>query len=198
MRFTLVAVFLNCALAAVAQGAGTDKLTIHADRPGPKVSPTLYGLFFEEINMAGDGGLYAELVRNRSFEDSDKPEHWTLIADGGSKGNMAIATARPMSGTNVRSLKLTVNSAGGGRAGVANNGYFGIGLKKNARYELSLAARAADGFSGPLTITLESSDGSRVYANTEINGLTDSWKVFEPTLTAADSDPKARLVIAST
>ena len=55
------------------------KLTVHVDRPGPKISPTLYGIFFEEINLAGDGGLYAELVRNRSFEDADKPDHWSLV-----------------------------------------------------------------------------------------------------------------------
>ncbi len=56
------------------------KLTVHVDRPGPRISPTLYGIFFEEINLAGDGGLYAELLRNRSFEDADKPDHWSLSA----------------------------------------------------------------------------------------------------------------------
>jgi hypothetical protein len=47
------------------------ELTVHMDQPGATVSPTLYGLFFEDINRAGDGGLYAELVQNRSFEDNE-------------------------------------------------------------------------------------------------------------------------------
>ena len=52
----------------------------------------LYGIFFEEINLAGDGGLYAELVRNRSFEDADTPDHWSLVKSGSATGQMAIDT----------------------------------------------------------------------------------------------------------
>lgn len=63
--------------------AASASLSVRADRPGAKISPMLYGIFFEEINCAGDGGLYAELVRNRSFEDADKPEHWSLETSGG-------------------------------------------------------------------------------------------------------------------
>ena len=62
---------------------GSAALTVHADREGPKVSPLLYGIFFEDINCSADGGIYAELVRNRSFEDSDKPEHWSVASSGG-------------------------------------------------------------------------------------------------------------------
>jgi alpha-L-arabinofuranosidase len=178
--------------------AQSGELTIHADKPGVKVSGTLYGIFFEEINMAGDGGLYAELIRNRSFQDSDKPDHWTFVADSNAEGSVTIDTTRPMSKTKPQSLKLSVQSIGGGRVGVANSGYFGIGLKSGARYELSLAACAAGDFKGPLTVTLENRDGSRVYARTEISNLANAWKTSKQTLTSADSDPNARLVIAAT
>src|SRR5664279_6511535 len=70
------------------EGAAT--ITVEVDRPGIKVCPTLYGIFFEEVNHAGDGGLYAEMIRNRSFEDTDKPDQWTLVSSGSSKGEMAI------------------------------------------------------------------------------------------------------------
>jgi alpha-L-arabinofuranosidase len=178
--------------------AQTARLTVQADKPGPKISPTLYGIFFEEVSLAGDGGLYAELVRNRSFEDSNQPEYWSLVLGGTAKGQMAIDTQHPMSEKNRSSLKWTIAPGGEGRVGVANDGYFGIALQKDAVYTLSLAARAGDGFAGPLTVTLENSELRRTYATAKIDGLTDQWKTFQVALTAADNDPKARLVISAT
>jgi alpha-L-arabinofuranosidase len=174
------------------------RLTVQADKPGPRVSPTLYGIFFEEINLAGDGGLYAELVRNRSFEDSNQPDHWSLLLGGTRKGRIAVDTEHPMSEKNSRSLKLTIGSEGDGRVGVVNDGYYGVAVQKDAVYELSLAARSGDGFAGPLTVTLENADCRRVYAEAQIDGLTDQWKTFKLALTAGQSDPKARLAIATT
>ena len=184
---------------ALAQSA---KVVVQADKPGPRISPTLYGVFFEEINMAGDGGLYAELVRNRSFEDSDKPDHWSLVLGGSAKGEIAIDAQQPRSKNNTRALKMTVQPGGEGRVGVANHGYYGIRVEKDAVYELSLAARADNGlgagFGGVLIVTLESSDGKRVYAEAKIDGVTAQWKTYKLSLTASDADPKARIVIAAT
>jgi alpha-L-arabinofuranosidase len=177
--------------------AQTARLVVHADHPGPTVSPTLYGIFFEEINCAGDGGLYAELIRNRSFEDSDKPEHWTFVADETAKGAISIDDTLPATPKNPHSLRLSVVNGGEGRVGVANNGYWGIAVGKNAGYDLTLSARTSDGFSGPLTVTLESGDGKAVYAQTEINGLTKDWNVFKAALVSAGANPKARLVIST-
>src|SRR5689334_13125262 len=96
------------AVAAVAAGAAVQAgqpppaqsaaatLTVHADRRGIRVSPLLYGLFFEEINHAGDGGLYAELVRNRAFEDADTPQSWTLVLEGGAQGAVALDAEHPL------------------------------------------------------------------------------------------------------
>ena len=77
-----------------------------------------------------------------------------------------------MSAKNPRSLKLTIASGGKGRVGVANDGYWGIAVQKDAAYDLSLYARAAT-VSGPLTVTLENADGKTVYAQAEIDGLSD-------------------------
>src|SRR6266849_1915015 len=72
-------------------------LTVHGDRPGTQVSPSLYGVFFEEINHAGEGGLYAELVRNRDFEETDskdgQPAGWSIRTDGEAKGSITLDTA---------------------------------------------------------------------------------------------------------
>lgn len=197
----LKAIVLAAAMASAGQGGAaaetsSARLVIRADRPGPKVSPTLYGIFFEEINCAGDGGLYAEMVRNRSFEDSTRPEHWSLVADGNAKGDMAIDTREPMSQKNPRSLRLTISDGGSGRVGVANDGYWGMSVKQGESYELSLNARAGAGFSGPLAVSLESREGE-VYARQEFTGLSAEWKPFKASLRSQATEAFARLVISA-
>jgi alpha-L-arabinofuranosidase len=179
-----------------AAGTSSASLVIQADRPGPRISPTLYGIFFEEINCAGDGGLYAEMVRNRSFEDSDRPEHWSLVTDGTAKGEMAVDTQQPMSRKNPRSLKLTITEGGTGRVGAANDGYWGMSLKQGETYELTLNARAGAGFSGPLVVSLESRQG-KVYARQQFTGLSAEWKPFNASLIPEATDASARLVVGA-
>jgi alpha-L-arabinofuranosidase len=174
-------------------GAATATITVQADAPGPNISPTLYGLFFEEINCAGDGGLYAELVRNRSLEDTDKgPQHWTALSPSSALG---LDAGWPEGEFNRRSLKIALK-AGEGRLGVANGGWWGIAVRDGESYDLSLHARAGDGLSGPLVATLESADG-KVHAEAKIDGVGAEWKRFSASLKAKGTDPKARLAIAA-
>jgi len=78
------------------QGVQGPVLQIDAGRPGARVSPMLYGLMTEEINFCYDGGLYAELVRNRSFkEDAKAPAHWRLVEEGGGSGTMSLDPSQP-------------------------------------------------------------------------------------------------------
>ncbi|HWI57039.1 MAG TPA: alpha-L-arabinofuranosidase C-terminal domain-containing protein, partial [Bacillota bacterium] len=172
-------------------------LTVDADKPGHAISPMLYGIFFEDINCSADGGLYAELVRNRNFEDAEKPDQWSVLSSGLASVEMSVDTSRPASAKNPRSLKVSIAKTGAGRVGIANNGFWGMSLKKDETYELSLLARGGDGFTGPLLASLESSDGV-VYAQTKIAALTPEWKSYQFALTAKDTDPKARLVISTT
>ena len=183
-------------MAAETTAAETTTLTVRVDRPGVKVSPALYGIFFEEINCAGDGGLYAELVRNRSFEDSDKPDAWSLVKSGECDGEMALDTEKPVSETNRRSLKLSISKGGSGRVGVANGGWWGIAVRKDEVYDLSLHTRASGGFTGPLSATIESAAG-RVYAEGRIDGIGSDWKKFTLALKSFMTDPAARLVIGA-
>src|SRR5713101_6014338 len=89
-------------------------LAVHVDRPGPPVSPSLYGVFFEEINHAGEGGLYAEMVRNRDFEETGptdgQPAGWSIRTDGEAKGSITLDTARPLNDAHPRSLRLDVTT----------------------------------------------------------------------------------------
>ena len=166
------------------------KLTVQVDRPGHKVSPQLWGVFFEDINLSADGGIYPELVRNRSFEDADKPEHWSLTPDDA--GEIAIDTSKPLNPVNRQSLRAHFTKP----ISILNEGYWGMNVVQGDTYEARLSARAGEGFSGPLKITLEDVSGGAL-ARGEVTGLTDHWKRFSLKLTADKSEPEARLRISA-
>ena len=151
--------------------AAEAKLTIQVDRPEHAIAPTLWGIFFEDINLSADGGIYPELVRNRSFEDSEKTEHWSLLTGDSPNGQLAIDSRKPLSPMNRRSLRLKI--AGDGQVSLVNTGYWGMAFVKGDHYLFSLSARRGDGFSGPLTVALESrpASGSR-RAKSKVSGTT--------------------------
>lgn len=190
----VLVLFLAAFVATAA--ADTATLTVDAGKPGPKISPTLFGIFFEEINHAGDGGLYAEMVRNRSFEDRATPDGWSLVKAEGAEANMALDTEKPLNGHNPRSLRLEIAKTDSWRVGIANGGYWGMSVVQGAEYDLSLFARCSADFKSPLTVRLESVSGN-VLAETTIKGLTSEWNRYSGSLTAKAADRSARLVIAA-
>src|SRR5437899_1834887 len=103
-------------------------LTVAVDTPAHAISPTLYGIFFEDINCSADGGLYAEMVRNRNCEDSDTPDYWTALSAEPKDVAMSVDPSEPVSAKNPHSLKVEVNHASNGRAGVVNDGFWGMAL----------------------------------------------------------------------
>jgi alpha-L-arabinofuranosidase len=167
-------------------------LTVDVDKPGHLVSPYLWGVFFEDINLSADGGIYPELVRNRSFEDSDKPDFWTLSDSNGGKSRIAIDSSQPLNPLNRHYLRVTLD----GSAALENEGYWGMNLVKGETYVFKLAARASEGFSGPLTVRMLSASGVEL-AKGEVTGLGREWLYHTLSLTPAASDPKARLQISA-
>jgi len=124
-------------------------LTLNVVKPGGTVSPMLYGLMTEEINHSYDGGLYAELIRNRIFKDNKrKPEGWSLVKDDSSaQASIQLIAANEdnipyderyhaINGPLSTCLRLTVEKAGG-RTGIANEGYWGIPVKPSTSYRAS-------------------------------------------------------------
>ena len=183
--------------AAVSTNAQPAKISVTVDHPGHAISPTLWGVFFEDINLSADGGIYPELVRNRSFEDSDKPENWKFTATGNA-GQAVISTANvqarppvpPLNAFNRKSLQIKA----AGAFTLENDGYWGMNVVAGDTYALKLAARVTDGFKVPLTVRLVSTEG-KVLATSEVSGFDGSWKYFTTTLVPTDSDPKAKLEI---
>ena len=115
-------------LGVTATRAAGPTVTIDTASPSGKVSPLFYGLMTEEINHAYDGGLYAELVRNRAFlDDAATAAHWSLVQADGSTATMALDPKEPLNTTIGTSLRLNVTQASTGHvAGIANEGYWGI------------------------------------------------------------------------
>ncbi|MGA2267776.1 MAG: alpha-L-arabinofuranosidase C-terminal domain-containing protein [Bryobacteraceae bacterium] len=201
--FTKITPVAFCALLVAALGQAADPvvLQIKADQVAAHVSPMLYGLMTEEINYSYDGGLYAELVRNRSFkEDPKEPVHWRLVQERGGAGSMSLDPSQPFNDAIPASLKLTVTQATGDqRVGIANEGFWGIPVKPDTRYRASFYAKAGEGFSGSLTIAIVSNDGATVRASAQVPRVTGNWRKYEATLTTGKVTPSAenRLVIST-
>ena len=170
-------------LAAQAGTPGTPVLKIDAGKPGPTVG-LRYGLMTEEINFSYDGGLYGELVRNRSFkEDAKDPVHWSLVQEGGAAASMSLDPAQPLNTVVATSLKLAITEAGAKqRAGIANAGFWGIPVRPGTRYRASFYAKASPDFKGPITLELVSDEGAAVHASARVPALTGEWKKYEAVL----------------
>lgn len=167
------------------------EITVDAAHPGHPVSPLLWGIFFEDINLSADGGLYPELVRNRSFEDDAEPVFWTLDDAPGGHTTMKVETSHPLNTFNTAHLCLALD----GPFALKNEGYWGMNIQPDATYHFKMAARAEAGFNGPLKVSLLGSNGMALVSG-EIPQLTSSWKYYELDLTPAAGDPKAALQIA--
>ena len=176
-------------------------LTVQVDRPGTRIDPLFYGLMTEEINFSYDGGLYAELIRNRTFRDHPQnPVNWSVAKYAGGDGSIALA-ADPVPGTALTTaLRLDASSiTGTGRVGVANEGYWGIPVKPDTTYRLSFWAKANAGYKGPLTAAIESNDGATVWAKAEVSRIGSEWRKYTATLKTGKLTPSTsnRFVIST-
>ncbi len=143
----LLAPSLFCAMAVTALAEPT--LTIDAGSSTGTVSPTLYGLMTEEINHSYDGGLYAELICNRTFMDNaDTPVNWSTVADRASEAAIILDTNQMTNGK--LTLRLDISKASEQHpAGLANTGYWGIPVLPSTKYQVRFSAKASSDFFWP-------------------------------------------------
>jgi alpha-N-arabinofuranosidase len=182
-RVAAMAALVLTASLAYPQGAPA-VLTIHADHPVSTVSPTLYGLMTEEINYSYDGGLYAEMVRNRTFRGSwDGAQYWYLVEEGNAAAKIGVDKETGPSEALKTSLRIDVEQADArDQAGVLNVGWWGMPLRPETTYKGSLYAKTDSADVGPLTVSLVGNDSGKVVATTSVPGLTTDWKQYEFTL----------------
>ncbi|GAA3583964.1 hypothetical protein GCM10022419_077190 [Nonomuraea rosea] len=177
------------------EGYTSGKLTVDTKAKGTEVGPNLYGIFYEDINHAADGGLYAELVQNRSFEfnATDEGSYTGLTAwskaERGATATLAVAGEAPLNLQNRNYLRLDVT--GDGTAGAVNAGFNrGLPLKTGRRYDLSLWARRTE--AGALTVTAE--DGTTVLGKATLQ-VKGGWAKYTASFTASGTTDAGRLVV---
>jgi alpha-N-arabinofuranosidase len=168
--------------------AQSPSLTIHVNHATATVSPTLYGLMTEEINYSYDGGLYAELVRDRAIGTGfGSLVHWAMVARGSSQVHVSVDETTGPSAALPRSLKVNVTEATpSAPAGVENDGYWGIAVRPHTVYSGSFYAKT-DAPGVPVTVSLVNDRTGAVAATATITGLTDAWKQSTYTLKTADA-----------
>ena len=190
-KLTILAAALTLAAGSICQ-AQPNIFDIDLKKPGAPIQSTMYGIFFEDINFAADGGLYAELVKNRSFEFPVDPlQGWTAF------GNVKVREDGPFD-RNPHYVRLSDPGHAHKHTGLDNDGFFGIGLKEGAQYRFSVWARVPDG--GDATIRVElvnkANMGERqAYAQQRVNINSSEWKKYQVVITSPVTDPKATLRI---
>ncbi|MFT3829875.1 MAG: alpha-L-arabinofuranosidase C-terminal domain-containing protein [Opitutaceae bacterium] len=213
--FTLAALgslSLGAALIAADEPRRAFSVQIDLAAPAKPISPDLFGVFFEDLNFAADGGLYAELLQNRSFEyDATERREWnsftgwTTAARGAGAGNVAVRSAKPLHPNNPHYVSIDAKTPGDG-FGVANDGFDGVPLRAGEGYELSFFAHqlfmgepwTADndivGRPMPVTVQLEAANGE-ILAEASVTITGRDWTRHAVRLVSSRAEPRARVVV---
>ena len=178
--------------AAILSTSAQTVMNLDATQRGPVISNYQYGLFFEEINHAGEGGLYAELVKNRSFEQG--MDGWAAF--GGA--TVELQTDDLMN--DIQKQALAVNTAGASSTqpkGVCNAGFWGMGITKDSTYTLGLWVKAPSIFNQHLKAQLRSEDGTAVLGEATLEGTVGhgGWNKLSATIVATATDKRGQLVL---
>jgi alpha-L-arabinofuranosidase len=168
------------------------EIIVQVNKPVADVKPTMWGVFFEDINFAADGGIYAELVKNRSFEFSLPMMGWKQVRLDGN-GRTLPTFYSPSNPLNPHFLEVIVD-APAGSFGIVNEGFRGMGIKKDETYNFSVNARVAANSTLKMKLELLNSTG-KVIGNAEIGGLTNLWKKYTAAIKATETDPQSQFRI---
>ena len=182
---------LSCIIAAsslLGAYAQTHTFDVNTKKVGAKVQPTMYGIFFEDINYAADGGLYGELVKNRSFEFPDALMGWKAF------GKFEVKNDGPFERC-PHYVVLGYSGHNDAATGLQNEGYFGIGIEKGEDYRFSVWAKAV---SGDATVEVSLVDESTMdehqeFATAKLKVSGNEWKKYELVLKPAKTVQKANL-----
>jgi alpha-L-arabinofuranosidase len=176
--------------AALTSATAQNVLDVNTKKTGAPIQSTMYGIFFEDINYAADGGLYGELVKNRSFEFPDHLMGWQAF------GKYDVEDDGPFE-RNPHYVVLKDPEHKERRTGLVNEGFFGIGVKKGEKYRFSVWAKAPEG-KGALRIQLideNSMDEKQEFVEEELTVTSKDWKKYTVTLTSPRDDKHAKLRI---
>lgn len=205
MNLFFIPVLLSCFSVMIVQSQTIKQFRIKNSK---KISPDLFGIFFEDINYAADGGLYAELVQNRSFEynPTERKEWnpfscWEYITPGYSYGSISVETTSPINANNPHYIVLNAEHigkedkyVGPSGVGIKNTGFAGIVVRVGEQYNFSLFAKQLSGTPVTLKVSLQNTKGE-ILAENSISTSSGNWQKYTASLTANKSFDTASLVI---
>ena len=180
------AFLLSAGMALNAQNA--HQMVVQTNKIGAEIQPTMYGLFFEDINYGADGGLYAEMIKNRSFEFPQNFMGWTTF------GNVKLMNDGPFD-RNPHYVRLGDPGHAHKRTGIENEGFFGVTVKKDAEYRFSVWARGENQKIRVEIINNSSMGESQVLVANSLDINSKDWKQYELILKAPVTEAKAHLRI---
>ncbi|MFI0490883.1 alpha-L-arabinofuranosidase C-terminal domain-containing protein [Flavobacterium sp.] len=198
MKNNLITKITLCGLLFTSVLANAQKTTLDVNiaKTITKIQPTMYGVFFEDINFAADGGLYAEMIKNRSFEFENPLMGWDQPNSDKHSFNAQSGIARTIkvleNKTNSNFLRVIINDGKGYE--LINEGFRGMGIKKDAHYNLSLKAANHDGAIKKIIIQFIDKD-NKVLGETSIVPSSNDWKSYNASFTATQTEAKAKLKI---
>lgn len=167
-------------------------ITVNTDQRTAKVNPQMWGVFFEDINMGADGGIYAELIKNRSFEFFKPLMGWTTKGSKLKEGDLLVLNRGESHSNNPRFLRVNSTGSNRGDLSITNEGFKGIGVKKGLRYDFSVMYRqslAAVKLHAELTDSTGKVLGSAVLVP---EGNDNQWKTGTISFTANETVQKAK------
>src|SRR5680860_1784686 len=183
-------------LFAFSSMAQTVNLNVDASKSVTIIQPTMYGIFFEDINFAADGGLYAEMIKNRYFEFEDPKMGWMEPHSEkyfmNKESGFASVVKYVGDGTNHNYVRVKVNDDSGYQ--LINEGFRGMGIKKDAKYNLSLLAAKKEGDIQKIRIQFIDAAGNAL-GETSITPNSSDWKKYEAQLIAKKTEAKTQLKI---
>ena len=167
--------------------------TVKANEMKATIPPTMWGIFFEDINLAADGGVYAELVKNRSFEFATPMMGWKEQRKDGGNGSILVINRGTSNENNPRFIRATF-TADKGSFGLSNEGFRGIGMKANNQYNFSVLARPAKGSNLVLNIEMVNEKGEKI-GGASLSPTGDQWKKYQVSFMATATESKAKMNI---
>ncbi|WP_435355576.1 alpha-L-arabinofuranosidase C-terminal domain-containing protein [Emticicia sp. SJ17W-69] len=172
----------------------TTKIDVDATKPLVVIQPTMYGIFFEDINFAADGGLYAELIKNRSFEFEYPWMAWKHLPEAETRFNLVneltIFNNARENAANPRIVRVDKRDATKD-IGLQNEGFDGIGIKKGEKYDFSAFARLKKGDISLLVEIVNSKN--QIIGSTTVALKNATWTKVEGVITATETDPKCKV-----
>ena len=175
-------IFLVFSIAFVVGAKAQVKVDVDFGKRGPVITSDHYGVFFEELSHAGDGGLYAEMIQNRSFEDdTSTPVHWSAIGNA----KIELTTNKMMNVHQGHALLLNIINSGDG---VKNDGYWGISVESGTSYDVSFWIRSDEEWDGYVTGMFIDSKNNQVGRKSINVTSSDEWQQYKMKITATGGD----------